>query len=77
MANLTLTIDDELLLRARRRALDNGTSVNALVRDYLASFAGPHDEPPPGRALVALAESLSASSGSRGRAWSRDELHER
>ena len=40
MANLTLMIDDDLLRRARIRALERGTSVNALVRDYLRRFAG-------------------------------------
>ena len=37
MANLTITIDDELLRRARLRALEQGTSVNALLRDYLTA----------------------------------------
>ncbi len=35
MANLTLSIDDDLLKQARRIALDQDTSVNQLVRDYL------------------------------------------
>lgn len=43
MANLTRSVDDELLRRARMRALELHTSVNALVRDYLESFAG--DDP--------------------------------
>ncbi len=40
MANLTLAVDDQLLRRARLRALEQGTSVNALLRDYLETFAG-------------------------------------
>jgi predicted HicB family RNase H-like nuclease len=35
VANLTLTIDDEVLKKARIHALERGTSVNALVREYL------------------------------------------
>jgi hypothetical protein len=77
VANLTLTIDDGLLLRARKRALDHGTSVNAVVRDYLESYAGATDSAQVGRALVALAERASGSSGARGRAWTRDDAHER
>ena len=77
MANLTLTIDDDVLLRARRRALEHGTSVNALVREYLESFVGADDTVDAGRALVALAERASGSSGSRGRRWTRDDVHER
>ena len=38
MPNLTLAIDDSLLLEARRLALDRRTSVNQLVRDYLATL---------------------------------------
>ena len=35
MANLTLSIDDDLLKQARRIALDRDTSVNQLVREFL------------------------------------------
>ena len=75
MSNLTITIDDELLKRARMRALDQGTSVNALLRDYLTAYAG-------GEARVKATEELLASSrrarSARGAArWTRDELHER
>ncbi len=40
MANLTITIDDDVLKRARIKALEQGTSVNALLREYLESYAG-------------------------------------
>lgn len=77
MANLTLTIDERLLRAARIRALEQGTSVNALVRDYLEHFAGET------RANEAIAGFLdrstrsAASSGREGRTWTRDELHAR
>lgn len=77
VANLTLTIDDRLLLRARQRALEQGTSVNALVREYLESFIGDDEAIEAGRALVALAETASGSSGPGGREWTRDAIHER
>ena len=35
--NVTLTIDEDLLLAARKLALDRNTSVNAMVRAYLAT----------------------------------------
>ena len=75
MSNLTITIDDEVLKRARMRALDQGTSVNALLRDYLTAYSG-------GEARVKATEELLASSrrarSRRGTArWTRDELHER
>lgn len=77
MANLTLSIDDELLRRARIRALELRTTVNALVRDYLESFTGEDS------ARVAIAEFLDitdgvhASSGPGGRSWKREDLYAR
>ena len=44
MANLTISIDDDLLRRARVRAAELGTSVNAVLRDYLLSWARGADE---------------------------------
>ena len=40
MTNLTITVDEETVKRARIRALKEGTSVNALLRDYLEDYAG-------------------------------------
>jgi hypothetical protein len=36
--NVTLVIEEDLLLAARKVALDRRTSVNQLVRDYLAAL---------------------------------------
>ena len=77
MANLTLSIDDELLKRARIRALEQDTSVNALVRGYLEGLAA-GSSPQSGIAgFLALAESIHAGSGPGGRSWTRGELYER
>ncbi|MCU1339645.1 MAG: CopG-like DNA-binding [Bryobacterales bacterium] len=38
--NLTLVVDEDLLLAARKVALDQRTSVNQLVRDYLTTLVG-------------------------------------
>ena len=40
MANLTITVDDQDLKKARLRALEQGTSVSAVLRQYLAQYAG-------------------------------------
>ena len=37
MTNLTLAVDHDLLHRARVRAAEEGTSVNAVVRDLLSA----------------------------------------
>jgi len=40
MANLTISVNDEVLKQARIKALEQGTSVNALLREYLEAYAG-------------------------------------
>lgn len=77
MANLTLTIDERLLKRARVRALEQDTSVNALVRSYLEDYVGrnPHEQGLAG--FLALTETIDAGSGPGGRGWTREELYER
>jgi hypothetical protein len=72
MADLTLVIDDAVLRRARTRALSEGTSVNALVRDQLIRYAGLGGGLD---AFLEASETLDASSGPGGRRWRRDELH--
>ena len=37
---LTIVVDDDILERARIRAIEENTSVNAVVRTYLATYAG-------------------------------------
>lgn len=77
MANLTLTIDDDLLKRARMRALERDTSVNALVREYLEQVVSEDAGVDPLNGFLALSASAAAGSGPGGRAWTREELHER
>lgn len=77
MGNLTLSIDDELLQRARMRALQLGTTVDALVRDYLASFVGENPVRQAVAEFLAIADTVQASSGLQGRTWTRKDLHAR
>lgn len=76
MANLTITVNDESLKKARIRALQEGTSVNALLKDYLDSYSGVWLAQ---QEAVARILSVSRKSKSRrgAQTWSRDELHER
>lgn len=76
MVNLTLAIDEEILHRAEDRAAEQGTSVNALLQEYLEAFAG--SQRTRRQAIHEILE-LSRTSGSRrgGRTWTRDDLHER
>jgi hypothetical protein len=76
VANLTVTIDDELLRRARLRALEAGTSINAVLREYLEAFAGAQaGREAAVRSLLDLSRKAKSRRG--GRTWSREDLHER
>ena len=77
MANVTLSIDEELLRRARMRALELGTTVNALVRAYLESFAGGNPARKAITEFLAIADTVHASSGPEGHTWKREDLHVR
>lgn len=73
--NLTISVDDEVLRRARIRALTQGTSVNAVLREFLESYAGSDVETGARARLAALARGSTASSGAGGRTWKRDEIY--
>lgn len=76
MGNLTITLDDELLHRARLRALEQETSVNSLLRDYLEAYAAAGTTWDQATDAI-LRLSSRAKSGRGERHWTRDELHER
>jgi plasmid stability protein len=44
MSNLTLSIDDEIIKQAKLRAVQEGTSLSAQVRDYLQRYAHRKDQ---------------------------------
>lgn len=75
MANLTIAVDDDLLRRARIRAAENDTSVNAVLRSELERFAGPADIDV-AAGLRALAHLVPDQSGRTGRDWTRVGLYE-
>ena len=76
MANVTIVIEDSLLQRARVKAAQLGTSVNAVLRSQLQTWLGDSDHR--SRAIAdLLARSGRARSGRGERTWTRDELHER
>jgi plasmid stability protein len=77
MANLTITVDDDLLRRARIRALEQGTSVNALLRTYLGNYADADERNRAVREFLDLARSSTAGTPGQNRTWTRDELYDR
>ena len=73
--NITLSIDDEVVRRARQQAEALGTSVNQLVRDYLNQLVGASD--PAADAAEFTRLSRLSHGNSRGWKFNREEIHER
>ena len=44
MSNLTLSVDEDLIKRARVRAIQQGTSLSAKVREFLQQYADESDD---------------------------------
>jgi hypothetical protein len=76
MANLTITVDEQTLKKARMRALEQDTSVNALLREYLESYAGVREERrKAAREILEIARNSGMSSEGKGLP-KREELYE-
>jgi uncharacterized protein DUF6364 len=71
--NITLSIDEQLVARARKRAEALGKSLNQAIRDYLQTLAGADDA----ERSIDEFKRLSGRGHSRGWRFSRDEIHER
>lgn len=76
MSNLTLTIDDDLLRKARMRALAENTSVNAVVRAYLERYVQQREN---AQRIIASLQNIYEQSrpSSGGRRWTREEIYDR
>ena len=76
MSNLTITVDDEVLKRARIRALQEGTSVNAELRHYLENYSGmKHSARQIAADILEFAKKHPCKSGER--RWRREDLYDR
>ena len=73
--NLTLSVDERIVRKARKAAESMGISLNQAVRRFLEELAG---EDSADRDIAELVE-LSRLSGGRSRGWrfDREEIHER
>ena len=76
MANVTIALDETLLRQARVKAVLQGTTVNAVLREFLADWVGGE-----GERAAAVERLRGALDGgeyrSGGVGWDRSELHER
>ena len=76
MTNLTIAIDEVVVRKARIRAISEGTSVSARVRDFLAEYAQENDrQQAAAQAFITAARRSKANS--EGAQWSREDAHDR
>ena len=76
MKNVTIALDEALIREARRVAADRGTTLNAMLREFLVDLTERESEAVKARRrIVELCGRSRAEVGPR--TWSRDELHER
>ena len=71
--NVTLSIGDQLVARARKRAEALGKTINQLIRDYMQTVTGGND---PERSIEEF-NRLSGKGHSHGWRFNRDEIHDR
>jgi plasmid stability protein len=77
MKNITLAIDDGVLAKVRLRAAQDGTTVNAMVRDYLTRLAGEDERIAQARKeLLELARTSTLDMGP-GWKWIREDVYDR
>ena len=71
--NITLSIDEQVVARARERASAMGMSLNQMVREYLAQVSGDLEVERENAAF----EKRCGLGNSNGWKFNRDELYER
>jgi uncharacterized protein DUF6364 len=77
VTNLTITLKEDVLEKAQRKASLQGTSVAEILRSYLEAYVD--DQPKEHQQGIALLLDLSyrVRSGSGGEKGARDDLHAR
>ncbi len=76
MANVTLSVEEEDLKRARIHAIEQGTSLNAVIRSFVKEYAtGSERYQRITESILAHANRSKASS--EGQRWRRDEIYDR
>jgi len=75
--NITLNIDEEIVKKVRKIAIDKDTTLTAMVRDYL-TWVAKGDVLERQQSIAALDESFERLSRDMGpRKWSREDLYAR
>ncbi len=76
MANITLKIDDDVIKKVRKIAIDKNTTMTAMIRTFLQSVAE-RETPARKRKIALLEQNFNKLGRDMGRhAWTREDLYE-
>jgi hypothetical protein len=76
MANITLKVDDRVLEKARRLAMQKKTSINAIIRNKIQEFVSSDSSRE--SSIKGLDNFFNRSKARVGkRSWTREDLYER
>lgn len=75
MTNLTISLDEDIIREARVRAIREGTSLSAKVREFLAQYGQETSSRAAGQGFLDLARQSHANS--KGVHWSREDAYDR
>jgi plasmid stability protein len=75
MTNLTIALDETVIRNARIRAINEGTSVSAKVREFLAQYAQGDTTLTAGQSFLEMARKSKANI--QGAKWTRDDAYDR
>ena len=77
MSNITMTLDDEIIKKVKKIAVEKNTTLTGLVRDYLTRIAKREDQRTE-EVIAQLNKIMNTPDIKVGDiTWTRDELHER
>ena len=77
MSNITLNINDDIIKKVRKIAIDKNSTMTAMIRDYLQSVVD-RETPEREREIALLEKSFNKLGRDMGkRTWSRDDLYDR
>lgn len=76
MPNITLNVDEKIIKKVRKIAVEKNTTLTAMVREYLEQVAS-RDEWERQKTLADLRRSFSSLSRDMGeRTWQREDLYD-
>ncbi len=77
MSNITLSVDDEIISKVRKMAIDKNTTLTAMVRNYLTTVAS-QDGQQKRMAADTLRRSFQMLKRDMGRrTWTREAIYDR